>query len=526
MNIIKKPRLAILGTFDATSYTGNLWDRHGSGVTNFTTSVNALPNGESHFDIIAFLNGYGSRSGDDLNSLWDISSLSQVTNISSGIDENGRFYLMANKPIKITTSATDNRAKFGYAGTETSVDQGGGVYHLTATNRWQRGVFEIDIKTGQEGLSITHVTGSVNFTADDSPPRYDYSTTRVALRFTLSEMNVSQSNAIQAGDIWQDFDGLEWEVESNTAMSGGSFIVFNAFGHSQAFPTDNTIYQITQDVSDIIPHSIRAQNLPTLLRKRGYVGGLDDIYQTNCLENSDFVSGKKIRWILEADGKVSVNFEKDLVPFETFINATATGKALLKRLGFDSTETYVEDVVGGISRIKANNVAPCVLIADRGYTELRREVTGRDEFSMMANGSVVSSGLLPVKGWRLVMRVLGPAYGYLQNRELHLQRWWKYARSGLTIYPSFGDGDRPLTGGNDTRRHIDLIEIFDAQSYAERLIETPDADRQENHFGKRVGGRLLVRRHPADAQARRESYSGDLDVFQEISFRLLDDPSR
>jgi hypothetical protein len=526
MTAIKKPRPAILGTFDATSYTGNLWDRHGAQVTNFTTSVAALSNGEGHFDIIGFLNGYGSRAGETINDLFVTTGLTQVSSFSAGFDDNDRFYIEANKPLRTSkTSFNDHKEIFGFTGEQTAVDQGGGVYRLTATNRWQRGVFELNVTTGA-GLQLSHVTGSESFTADGTPTRGTFANGNFYLNFTHTEMTPAQANNYQVGSSVKDSNDNTWIIVARTNLSSSTFLEFNPVGHSEAFPNDNTINRTTADNQDVLPFSIRVQNLITFFRQRASLGDADDKYYANCLENSDFVSGKKIRWILEADGKVSVNFQKNLVPFETFINATATGKALLKRLGFDGTETYVEDVVNGISRIKANNVAPCVLIADRGYSELRREVAGRDEFSMMADGSVVSSGLIPVKGWRIVFKVLGPAYGYTEDRERHLRNWWQYARRGLTIYPTFGDGDRVALGGNDTRRHIDLIDIYETQTATQKLFQTPDADRQENHFGKRVGGRLLVRRHPADAQARREAYSGDLDVFQEISLRLLDDPSR
>ena len=138
---------------------------------------------------------------------------------------------------------------------------------------------------------------------------------------------------------------------------------------------------------------------------------------------------------------------------------------------------------------------------------------------------MVSGGLAPIKGWRLIVRVTGPAHGYTADRERHLRNWWQYARRGLTLYPTFGDSENNGNGGNDTRRHVDLVGLYGTTN-RHTLFQTVEADESANHFGKRVGGRLLVRRHPSDQQARREDYTFELDIHQDIMFRLLDDTSR
>lgn len=517
MTVIKKPRPAIMGEFDANSFTGNLWTRSSA------VSLSMLSNSESHFDVIAFLNGYGSRSGHELDSLFDVSGIATLTSVTASFDSNDRFFLYSNRPLTFATHANgDNRSKFGFTGSESAVDQGNGFYKTTATNRWQRGVFEIErAASGKQGLFVKYISGTESFTGTDF--RQVMSDGDVFLGFSSSEMSDAELATFSTGDQIEDTNGNTWEILSVTDGTT-NMLELRPVSHSVALPNDNTIIRESSEQADILPISLRVQNLITLMRERGSENDADDIYSGKCLEHVDS-STNNIRWILEADGKVSINAPNGSTAYQSFGSLTTAGESLLKRLGFDGSETFESSVSVGIMRIKANNLAPCVLIADRGYSELRREVTGRDEFSMMADGSVVSSGLIPVKGWRMLIRVLGPAYGYTQDRERHLRNWWQHARRGLTIYPTFGDGDRVANGGNDTRRHVDKISIFGSTQHY-NLTQTIEADAQESHHGKRVGGRLLVRRHPADAQARRESYSGDLDVFQDIAFRFLDDPSR
>lgn len=429
--IIKKPRLAILGEFDATEFVGALYERDENEIEGVLNT-----NSEPHFDIIAFLNGYGSKSGQDLNSILDDNKPSAISSFLAGINESGFFYLQADASFSWSDIFPDNREKFGFTGDE-SAQLVSGNFIMTATNRWQRGVFEIERGGGNNQLGLGLQTGTT---------------------------------------VW-----------------------------------------------DAIPTARRIQNLPTYLRVRGSVGDADDIYNGKCLEDWEHTAGNtSASLVLEEDGRVSINYPSSVAYDDVQSNSTL-GKALLLRLGFDGTETETTTFGDG-RQLKATNPAPCAMTS-RGYVELRRETLGRDDFSIMADGSVISAGLAPIKGWHLLIRVTGPAHGYSADRERHLRDWWKYARRGLTIYPTFGDPDNSGNGGNDTRRHVNIETIYGTAD-RHTLFQTVEADESAHHYGKRVGGRLLVRRHPADQQERRETYSGDIDMHQDIRLRLLDDPTR
>lgn len=430
-HIIKKPKLAILGEFDATEYVGALYERNDfelEGVLN-TDSV-------PHFDIIAFLNGYGSADGQDLNSVLDDNKPATFSTFTSGLNEDGYFYLEGDVDFDWFDVLPDNREKFGFTGDETT-SLVSGSFIMTATNRWKRGVFEIERGGPSTKLGLGLSSGGTNW--------------------------------------------------------------------------------------DAIPIARRVQNLPTYLRVRGSTGDADDVYSGKCLEDWEHTAGNTyMSIVLEEDGRVSFNYPS-AYPYDNINANGATGESLLLRLGFDGTETEAT-TFGSYVQLRGTNPAPCVLTT-RGYVELRREVSGRDDYTIMADGSTVSGGLAPIKGWRVVVRVTGPAHGYSADRERHLREWWRYARRGLTLYPTFGDPDNDGNGGNDTRRHVDLVSLYGTSS-RHTLFQTVEADESTNHFGKRVGGRLLVRRHPQDQQARREDYAYELDIHQDIMLRLSDDPAR
>jgi hypothetical protein len=436
-HIIKKPQLAILGEFDGTAYTGTLYDRNSNTVTGVAMTDNA-----PHFDLIAFLNGYGTKSGKDLNSDFASNKPSTFTSFVGAINESGHFYIDSSHAFSFHSGFEDNRAKLGFTGSESATySSDASAYRMTATNTFKRGVFEITKNTGTPRLGLAFV---------------------------------------------------------NTATSG---------------------------VFDALPNERRAQNLPTFLRVRGSVGDADDVYSGKCLEDWESTAGNTdATFVLEEDGRVSVNYPSNDTDHAVLANITTKGESLLLRLGFDGTETQVT-TSGNHAQLRATNRAPCVLPTGRGYVELRREVLSRDDHSIMADGSVISAGLSPIKGWAVVLRVFGPAHGYSKDQEKHLRNWWQHARRGLTIYPSFGDPDNAGDGGNDTRRHVDLIGLYGTTA-RHNLSQTVEADESPTHHGKRVGGRLLLRRHPADQQERREAYSGALDIHQDIRLRLLDDPSR
>ncbi len=418
------------------------------------------------------------------------------------------------------------------------------------------------MKLGHDSIlsgSFTWQSGGTTYTASSSLSVHN------AIELELTDITSTQFNALNVSDYVDTTTGgdvLNYDASGRTGhgnndvyghtvtmknTSGGPYRVITRFTSSlipkftgeQPGPPfdfqvtwgldlyfDNLYWTTTGGYSqtwDGIANARRVQNLSTYIRVRGSVLDADDIYSGKCLEDFEHTAGNTLAsLVLEEDGHVSINYPSS-VNYDNVSSNTAAGKALLLRLGFDGTETETT-TFGNNRQLKAANPAPCAMTS-RGYVELRRETLGRDDFSIMADGSVISAGLSPIKGWHLLIRVTGPAHGYSSNRERHLRDWWKHARRGLTIYPTFGDPDNNGDGGNDTRRHVNIETIYGTAD-RHTLFQTVEADESAHHYGKRVGGRLLVRRHPADAQERRESYSGDIDMHQDIRIRLLDDPTR
>ena len=255
----------------------------------------------------------------------------------------------------------------------------------------------------------------------------------------------------------------------------------------------------------------RVQSLPTWIRARGAVGDSDDAYSLTCLEAVEPLAGA--HWLVDADGRVSVSY----IAADAFTAKTA---ALWQRLGFNGREVAVAGVgVGAKARstLTAANRCPCFLAPDRGYAELRRQITNRDTLSNMADGSVVSAGLPPTEAYSIKLRVPGPAHGHAASMEDHLRRWWQYARSGLTLYPQWGDLDEPARGSIDVRRHAEDVDRWEtAAGYT--TGQTIEGGTLGAHYGRRRGGRILLPRAVGDDARRMEAYRGQaIDAHQDVT---------
>lgn len=263
-----------------------------------------------------------------------------------------------------------------------------------------------------------------------------------------------------------------------------------------------------------------SQSVPVLLKARGAYSSdpeIDLSGKTLGDAFGTFAPAGFVRFRVNPDGRVSVSWQgliSDLV---------ITNASFWQRLGGTGQEAPVS-LGGEAYQLTTDNPAPCVLPLSRGYVQLRRRTAIRDRSSMMADGSIVSSGLSPVRGWNLTARVIGPAFGYDVDQERHLRAWWSHCRRSLTLFPQWGDHDAPARGSIETRRHLDLTG---AGTTPNSLFHTTEADESGSHYAKRKGGRLLLRRDPKDASDRVEAYEGEqLDLVQDIEFRLVDDPSR
>tara|TARA_B100001173_G_C16021317_1_gene562204 strand:+ start:1410 stop:2861 length:1452 start_codon:yes stop_codon:yes gene_type:complete len=483
-----------------------------------------MTNNVPHFDVIAFLNGYGSITNNSLKKIMDNAKPSGFGSITCGINSGNRFYIeAASTSFGLATTGTNpeaSREMFGFDGTESV--SGSGPYTLTASKRWARGVFQTDYDTvgGLKIATSSSATMTMTYASQDPGP----ASGQVTITFTgFTDGNIN--NLEVGGTVEAVSAGTSYTIAGFTVDGSGNRVAVIVTSGSTVNPGPSYQASYTSEsVTDIVPSNHRVQNLVAWIRQRTGVSDADDIYADHCLERFEFAAGNtSMTVVLEEDGRISLNYPSS-VDYSGLASVSAAGEALFRRLGFDGTET-VTTTTTNHRQIKGSNRAPCVLATGRGYVSMRREVSGRDELTVMADGSVISSGLAPTKGWSLTIRVDGPAHGYASDMEKHLRNWWTHARRGLTIYPSFGDPNNGGKGGNDTRRHADLESVYGLTS-RHNETQTVEADESETHYGKRVGGRILARRHPSDQQSRRESYSGQIDIHQDIILRLIDDPSR
>ena len=438
---IKRPLPALLGEFDASPYVGDVFTRQPTGSTTTTATIPSTAG--RYWDLIAFLNGYGSKSGETMEDI-AADTWGGPNPIKFGIDSNDRFFTECVDDFSLKLQFASSWSDLGYEPTETRATQvtnfGVTTFRVTAPNPWRRGVFQLE-----SGISVIR--------------------------------HASQ------GDQFEN--------------------ILNS---------DNP----------------RVQSLPTFLRKRGSMNDADDVWAGQTLE--DFDPQSEARWLVEPDGRVTVNYYERF----GFGFTDPLGTNLWYRLGGTGLETPTNGINGRKSLTTAHP-CPCVLASPRGYVNFRRETRMRETRQMMTDGSIVSSGLPVLRNWRLTMRIDGPALGAESSQEQHLRQWWSYARGALTLYPSFGDADRPPSvaepvdrfgcGGIDTRRHINARDAS-RDWFRYTLLHTAGADADEVHYLKRQGGRLLVRLHPSDDQTRRESYGESKDIFQDIDFILADDPGR
>ena len=285
----------------------------------------------------------------------------------------------------------------------------------------------------------------------------------------------------------------------------------------------------------------RVQSLMTYMRSRGVVEDADNSWSDEkpgdvpplgfCLERrvqNNQNPTPDFRAMVEADGRISFNYANTGSPSASTSDGWFSGDSVRRRfavrLGFDLTETAVA-APGNRLTLTANNPAPCVLALDRGYVKLRRTVRNRDDYAQMSDGSIVSAGLAPVRGWEATLRVVGPAYGFDASLEQHLRDWWQHSRRGLTLYPQWGDADYSL-GAIDLRRNVTpqfMIETLGANRGYTTGVSL-EAYVAESNYAKRKGGRLFLRQ--TRSRTYREDYKTELDCYQDIELQLQDDPTR
>ena len=406
---------AIAGVFDATQWASKaLFTAGGSSVT--------MPATTGEFDdVLEFLNGYGSTSGQDLGSLITDSLTGVEGTMTAGIDAEDRFFLSHSSTAFSLNIGANNAGKFGFTAGTHSSSPAGGAHIITASQPWERGIFTLH----GDRMSIT--IASTSYTV----PSEQRITTRQSLPVWLS---------VRTGTATLE-----------DAMGAGS-----------------TAY-------------------------------------------------------IDATGRVNIEMFQGRA-FQNVSDWSADGKKLWARLGGVGTEAI--ETLTNRQRLQAVHPCPGFLAFDRQLVELRRVTTGRDDRVVLANGGMASAGLPPLLGWEMTFRAGGPALGFAASREKALRDFFFYSRDKITFFPMWGDLDT-TRGAIETRKHIDQETAYSTLSPAYSETQTIEAGIEASHYHKRKGGRLFLRRAPDDSQRRVEDYSGRaLDVFQDVKFKFLDDPTR
>ena len=228
--MIRKPLPAVLGEFDGTKYTGNLWTRDGTTKTGVK-----MTDGVPHSDVIAFLNGYGSKSGDDLTSIVNANNGS-FSNFDIGFDDDGLFSMYASGLRFAYHEQGDHRELFGFSGTEQPTSS-----RLTATNPWKRGNLEVISLGGssdKKGLfvmksSTARSAMAQSRTGPDSQGRY-------VLSFSTNYMSQTEYDSIlTAGGeltVFKHYDGGLWRVHSKSVGTNKFDITVSAYSGTRGVP--------------------------------------------------------------------------------------------------------------------------------------------------------------------------------------------------------------------------------------------------------------------------------------------------
>ena len=409
---------AIAGSFDATKWAGK---------TLFTVGgVNATLSAAAgvYDDVLDFLHGYGSKSGEDFGALCNAALSGVSGTMTASIDSNDKLKLTHDThTFSVTGYAYDASGQLGFATGATSSTASGGKNHVVATNDFKRGLAILDPD-----------------------------------RLTIN-------------------------------IDGGA---------------------------DVVPASAKRagrQSLSVWVNVRSRTDTLEDAMGAGCTA------------YINPTGRVVLE-----VPYGTALAGfTADGRSLWARLGGTGDELVkdIEDESGQFRRtLTATHPCPGFLAFDKQLVEMRRFATGRDDRVVMADGSMASAGLPPLQGFNITFRAGGTALGFQASLEKALRDFWKHSRDKITFFPMWGDLDS-ATGAIETRKHLDEQTAYSLGVESYSATQTIEADIEASHYYKRKGGRLFLRRAPDDNQKRTEDYgSRALDVFQDVKFRLLDDPTR
>ncbi len=309
--------------------------------------------------------------------------------------------------------------------------------------------------------------------------------------------------------------GFDAGTYSSSVVDGVNVITASKPWERGAFTLHGDRLSITiASTSYTVPSSQRIttrQSLPVWLSVRAGTATLED------------AMGAGSSAYVDATGRVCI----EQYTGRTF-NAPSTwssdGKSFWARVGGVGTEAI--EAFTNRQQLRAVHPCPGFLAFDKQTVELKRYTTGRDDRVVLASGAMASAGLPPLQGWEMTLRAGGPALGFAASRDKALRDFFVYSRDKITFFPMWGDLDA-ARGAIDTRKHIDQKTAYSTGVSAYSSTQTIEADIEASHYHKRKGGRLFLRRAPDDNQRRVEDYGGRaLDVFQDVKFKFLDDPTR
>jgi len=244
----------------------------------------------------------------------------------------------------------------------------------------------------------------------------------------------------------------------------------------------------------------RAQDLVTLIRKRGAMADTDDVADTLCLEHLDNTAveaGRKTRWGVDEQGHVWTAWRTG-----STVEPTWDDDDFRDLLGFSGNEAVQSD--GLLDYMVAEYPSPLALVPSRPLRRCRRVVEEQTRALQLLGGSYATNELAVFKGWDIRLWVDGPV-GSDRDLEAHLVAFLEQCRIGsrLSLYRHWGD----------PRRHLPAALVRGNQAAYDLL-----------HTAEHRRGRLRCLRHHRDAARRTVDFDGDLDMRHDFRLLLADNP--
>ena len=270
-----------------------------------------------------------------------------------------------------------------------------------------------------------------------------------------------------------------------------------------------------------MPTLRRVQSLPIWLRVRGSEGDADDAYDGYTLADADNADAT---WMVERDGRVTRS-----IPTAAFAGWAFNLESLRVELGAtrplqseDPGDGYRSGTVTTVGDLRWSTTAdPAASFLVMHAATMRRTDRLHVDHGVAISGQRAAYLDAAVRGWEVMGKVRGGAFGVEQDQTAALRAFNARAVGGVTVYPAWGDATNAL-GAMEARRHRPAWRA--GSSAVETLLYTSSAEHPDDYYGLRAGGRLMCRRVPDDGLARRtERYTNGVEALQEVTVALSDD---